>query len=72
GLGGLERTVALPALARLDRGEPFDPAHAALGVLAPAARVEAFYEAVERLVLPRLDRLGLDGQAAWRERYRGQ
>ncbi len=70
GLGGLERTVALPALQRLEAGEPFDPAHAALGVLAPAARVEAFYEAVERLVLPRLSRLGLDGDAAWRERYR--
>lgn len=71
-LGGLERTIALPALKRLEAGEPFDPAHAALGVLAPAARVEAFYEAVERLVLPRLGRLGLDGEAAWRERYRVQ
>ena len=70
GLGGLERAIALPALRRLDAGERFNPAHAALGVLAPEARVEAFYQAVERLVLPRLSRLGLDGEAAWRERYR--
>jgi hypothetical protein len=70
GLGGLERTVALPALRRLDSGEPFDPAHAALGVLAPEARVDAFYHAVERLVIPRLCALGLDGEAAWRDRYR--
>ena len=70
GLGGLERTVALPALRRLEAGEPFDPAYAALGVLPPEARVEAFYEAVERLVLPRLSRLGLDAEAAWRDRYR--
>jgi hypothetical protein len=70
GLGALERTVALPALRRLDAGEPFDPAHAALGVLAPESRVDAFYQAVERLVIPRLGRLGLDGEAAWRDRYR--
>ena len=71
GLGGLERTVALPALRRLDAGEPFVPALAELGVLAPEARVDAFYQAVERLVLPRLASLGLDGEAAWRDRYRG-
>jgi hypothetical protein len=70
GLGALERTVALPALRRLDAGESFDPAYAALGVLAPESRVDAFYQAVERLVIPRLGRLGLDGEAAWRERYR--
>jgi hypothetical protein len=70
GLGGLERTVALPSLQRLERGEPFDPALGALGVLAPAARVDAFYQAVERLVIPRLVQLGLDGEAAWRDRYR--
>jgi hypothetical protein len=70
GLGALERTIALPALRRLDAGEPFDPAHAALGVLAPESRVDAFYQAVERLVIPRLARLGLDGDAAWRDRYR--
>jgi len=45
------------------------PAHAALGVLAPEARVEAFYVTVERLVLPRLSRLGLDGDTAWSRRY---
>jgi hypothetical protein len=70
GLGGLERTVALPSLQRLERGAPFDPQLAALGVLAPEARVDAFYQAVERLVIPRLVGLGLDGEAAWRDRYR--
>jgi hypothetical protein len=39
-------------------------------VLAPAARVEAFYLAIESLVVPRLSRLGLDGAAAWAHRYR--
>jgi hypothetical protein len=70
GLGSLERTVALPALRRLDAGEAFAPALGELGVLAPEARVDAFYQAVERLVRPRLDRLGLDGEVAWRDRYR--
>jgi hypothetical protein len=37
--------------------------------LAPEARVEAFYDAVENLVLPRLTRLGLDGAVAWRDSY---
>jgi hypothetical protein len=69
GLGALEMQIAYPALKRLDAGDRFDPALARLGMLAPEARVEAFYDAVERLVLPRLTRLGLDGQAAWRERY---
>jgi hypothetical protein len=47
-----------------------DPAHGALGVLHPEARVEAFHQAVERHVLPRLTRPGLDGRRAWEERYR--
>jgi hypothetical protein len=71
GLSGLERTVALPALQRLEAGETFAPALGELGVLAPEARVDAFYQAVERLVRPRLDKLGLDGEAAWRDRYQG-
>jgi hypothetical protein len=33
-------------------------------------RVETFYAAVERLVVPRLTRLGLDGRRAWNDRYR--
>ena len=53
-----------------EAGEPFDPAFAALGVLAPEARVDAFYRAVEHLVVPRLTALGLDGARAWSERYR--
>jgi hypothetical protein len=50
---------------------PFDPAYAALGVLRPESRIEAFYSAVERLVVPRLTRLGLDGALAWKNRYVG-
>jgi len=41
-------------------------------VLAPETRVEAFYAAIEQLVVPHLDRLGLDGARAWRDRYRAQ
>jgi hypothetical protein len=70
GFAAFERQNALPALERLERREPFDPAYAALGVLAPEARVDAFYAAVEHLVVPRLERLGLDGNRAWRDRYR--
>jgi len=70
GLAAFERQVAVPALRRLEAGEPFDPAFAALGVLAPEARVDAFYRAVEHLVVPRLTALGLDGARAWSERYR--
>jgi hypothetical protein len=69
GLAAFERQVAVPALRRLEAGEPFDPAFAALGVLAPEARVDAFYRAVEHLVVPRLTALGLDGGRAWSERY---
>jgi hypothetical protein len=72
GLGGMEQQIAAPALSRLSSGTPFEAAYAALGVIAPEARVEAFYEAVERLVVPRLDELGLDGQGAWRGRYGAQ
>jgi hypothetical protein len=70
GLAAFERRSAVPALLRLERGEPFDSAHAKLGVLSPEARVDAIYQSVERLVLPRLDRLGLDGRLAWRDRFR--
>lgn len=69
GLGAMEKQIAAPALRWLEAGTPFEPAYASLGVLAPKARVEAFYAAVERLVLPRLSRLGLDAERAWRERY---
>ena len=34
GLAAMEQTIAVPALRRLEAGHPFDPAHAALGVLA--------------------------------------
>lgn len=69
-LAAFEQQNARPALERLQRREPFDPKCAELGVLAPAERVDAFYVAVEKFVLPRLDALGLDGGRAWSERYR--
>jgi hypothetical protein len=68
-LGLLEHETILPVLRRLERGEPFDPAWGALGVLPPADRVDAFYYAVEARVVPRLDELGLDGTTAWKDRY---
>lgn len=68
-LGAFERQIAVPALRRLEAGEPFNSAHAALGVLPPEARVQAFYTAIEGLVLPRLTRLGIDGRRAWARRY---
>lgn len=70
GLAACERQTAVPALRWLEEGRPFDPAYAALGVLHPEVRVEVFYDTVERLVIPRLARLGLDGARAWNERYR--
>jgi hypothetical protein len=70
GLAGCEQSTAAPAMRWLKEGRRFDPAYAALGVLDPEVRVETFYAAVERLVLPRLTRLGLDGPRAWSDRYR--
>ncbi|MEO7113932.1 MAG: ferritin-like domain-containing protein [Polyangiaceae bacterium] len=70
GLAVFEEQNVVPALRLLKEGALFDPAHAALGVLAPSARVDAFYYAVEKLIVPRLDRLGLDGRRAWEHRYR--
>jgi hypothetical protein len=67
---GFENQIAVPALRRLERGEPFDPAWAALGVIHPEQRVQSFYEAVEDHVQPRLARLGIDGARAWSNRYR--
>ena len=65
----LENRRILPVLQRLERGDPFDPAWGALGVLPPEERVEAFYGAIEKRVRPRLSAIGLDGDAAWRDRY---
>jgi len=70
GLAACEQQTAGPAMRWLESRRPFDPACAALGVLHPEARVEAFYAAVEKLVLPRLTRVGLDGPVAWKNRYR--
>lgn len=71
-LGAFEQENAAPALRLLAAGAPFDPAYAALGVLAPEARVEAFYAAIEQRVVPRLDALGLDGKRAWAGRHRSR
>jgi hypothetical protein len=72
GFATCEQQNARPALAWLKSRRPFDPAFAALGVLHPEARVEAFYTAVERLVIPRLAKVGFDGQRIWERRYRGR
>jgi hypothetical protein len=72
GLAMCEQQTARPAMLWLQERKPFDPAYAALGVLHPESRVEAFYFAVERFVVPRLTRLGLDGDLAWATRYRGR
>ena len=69
-LGAIEQDQMVPVLKRLERGDPFDGAWAALGVLPPELRVEAFYGALEKRVLPSLTKLGLDGAAAWNDRYR--
>jgi P-aminobenzoate N-oxygenase AurF len=69
GFAAAEQQNARPAMLWLQRRQRFDPAYAALGVLNPEARVEAFYFAVERFVVPRLTRLGLDGPLAWKNRY---
>jgi hypothetical protein len=69
GLGASEQQVARPAMIWLQKRRPFDPAYAALGVLDPEERIEAFYWAVEKFVLPRLTRLGIDGPLAWKNRY---
>jgi hypothetical protein len=70
GLAGCEQQTAKPAMLWLKERRPFEPAYAELGVLRPEQRVEAFYFAVERFVVPRLGRLGLDGARAWEQRYR--
>jgi hypothetical protein len=67
----MEQLTAVPSLRMLEAGAPFDPALEGLGVLAPQVRVEAFYDAVEKRVLPRFDALGLRGADAWAARYRG-
>jgi hypothetical protein len=66
--GEMERSL-VPVLRRLEAGEPFDPALGALGVLDPEVRVDRFYHALESAVRPRLARLGIDGDGAWRRRY---
>jgi hypothetical protein len=70
GLAGCEQTTAAPAMRWLKEGRRFEPKFGGLGVLDPEVRVETFYAAVERLVVPRLTRLGLDGARAWSDRYR--
>jgi hypothetical protein len=71
-LGSIEQTQMVPVLRRLERGEHFQPAWAELGVLPPAQRADTFYAAIERRVIPRLERVGIDGARAWRERYQSR
>jgi hypothetical protein len=71
GLAMCEQQTARPAMLWLQEKKTFDPAYAALGVLHPESRIDAFYFAVERFVVPRITRLGLDGDLAWKNRYRG-
>jgi hypothetical protein len=68
-LGALEQVHAVPALRSLEQGLDFDSALESLGVLHPEVRVAAFYEALERRVLPRLEALGLEGHGGWQRRY---
>jgi hypothetical protein len=69
-LAAAEQQIAVPALRFLEAKRTFDPAWAALGVIEPSRRVDAFYAAVEQLVLPRLERLGIPGRQLWAARYR--
>jgi hypothetical protein len=68
-LGSIEQTQMVPVLRRLERGEPFEPAWAELGVLPPAQRADAFYATLETRIVRRLGRIGIDGARAWSERY---
>jgi hypothetical protein len=68
--GAFEQGAALPSLRALEAGERVDPAAVELGVIPPEVRVEAFYDGIEKIALPRLTRLGFDGQRLWDERYR--
>lgn len=68
-LGAIEQVQVVPSLESLARGDPFDPEWAALGVLAPAARVDAFYGAIDKRVLPALTSRGMDGSGVWAARY---
>lgn len=70
GFALIEQTQMVPVLTRLKNGEPFEDAWAELGVLRPEARVEAFYAAIERRVVPALNARRLDGERAWAGRYR--
>jgi hypothetical protein len=69
-LGAIETTQMVPVFQRLERGEPFNPQWSALGVLPPEARVEVFYDALERRVAKHLGRLGIDFARAWARRHR--
>jgi hypothetical protein len=69
-LRSAEQKIAVPALRFLESGKVFDPAWAALGVVPPERRVEAFYAVVEQVVIPRLERMGIAAASAWAERYR--
>lgn len=68
-LAACEQQIAVPALRFLKEGKVFDPVWAELGVIEPSRRVDAFYLAIEELVIPKLLEVGIDGAAAWAQRY---
>lgn len=68
-LGTIERAQVVPMIRSVEQGDRFDPAWSKLGVLAPAAKVDAFYAAIDGSVLPALTARGLDGPRAWASRH---
>ncbi len=69
-LGVVEIHSVLPALKRVEADDLGKPEHAALGILPPLRRVEVFYSVWEETIIPRLQKLGIDGERIWAERYR--
>ena len=68
----LEQSAAVPSLLRLESGTSFPSALTELGILSPESRVNAFYDSLEKRILPKLDSLALWGTAAWEHRYKPQ
>lgn len=67
--GALEHGSILPVLQRLEANVDTNPQVFELGVIPPQLRIETFYRGLERVVMPRLAQLGLNGEEAWAKRY---
>lgn len=65
----LDRVVGLDAGRRGGLGPARPQPTPNPGVVEPAVDAAAFYTAVERVIVPRLERAGLPALAAWRERW---